>query len=229
MKHFANFAPSYNNIGLGVGAAVGIARGSGLIGESQEERESTTGLGRLGKLAGYTGGGAALGVGTGMAVKYVRGDKGTVVETPTPQNESRRKAAEVQTKIDNLKQEGQEAINAVNSRANPKPASTPLSSLDGYPNYEIKYRPKGFLGMSKQERETKILDRTSDWLNEVQRPINGKFYNTAKENSQNFFPTLPRKERLEASRKLQNIALNQLKNDIKRGEYSQPLTKLRNL
>lgn len=89
MKHFANFAPSYNNIGLGIGAAVGLARGSGLIGESQEERDNTTGLGRLGKLAGYTGGGAALGAGTGMAVKagtkYFRGRKRTVTE-PNFQN-----------------------------------------------------------------------------------------------------------------------------------------------
>lgn len=85
MKHFAQFAPSYNNIGLGVGAAVGLARGSGLVGESQEERDNTTGLGRLGKIAGYTGGGAALGAGTGIAVnsgtKYLRGRKGVVPES----------------------------------------------------------------------------------------------------------------------------------------------------
>ena len=89
MKHFAQFAPSYNNIGLGVGAAVGLARGSGLIGESQEERDLTTGLGRLGKIAGYTGGGAALGAGTGVAVnagtKYLRGRKGNV-PAPRPQD-----------------------------------------------------------------------------------------------------------------------------------------------
>ena len=140
MKHFANF----NNIGLGVGAAVGLARGSGLIGESQEERDNTTGLGRLGKLAGYTGGGAALGAGAGKALKYARGSGRNAVETPPsqhrrerveppsnrqdapptvnpPQSEGRRKAAEVQAKIDKLKQEGQEAVNAANSWANPRP------------------------------------------------------------------------------------------------------------
>jgi hypothetical protein len=95
MKHFANFAPSYNNIGLGVGAAIGLAKGSGLIGESQEERNSTTGLGRLGKIAGYTGGGAALGAGAGMAVnagtKYLQGRKGSV---PEPRPQDRTTAAE---------------------------------------------------------------------------------------------------------------------------------------
>lgn len=238
MKHFANF----NNIGLGVGAAVGLARGSGLIGESQEERDNTTGLGRLGKLTGYTGGGAALGAGTGMAVnagtKYLRGRKGTA---PEPRPQDRITAAEPwdddwskpspkpTRSREEITKSLEEKLAAMDKEmANSKPEPTLLSSLNGYSTHEIKYKPKGFLGMSTEDRRNKITDRTNDWLNEVQRPINGRFYGTAKENSQNFFPSSPRSERLEASRKLQNIALNELKNDIKRGDYSQPLTKLRN-
>lgn len=228
MKHFAQFAPSYNNIGLGVGAAIGLARGSGLIGESQEERNSTTGLGRLGKLAVYGGGGAALGAGTGMATKYVRGSGSSTIETPVPQRR-REKAEPPIIRQEEAAKKLEEKLAAMDkSMASSQSKPTPLSSLEGYTNHEIKYKPKGFLGMSTQERENKITDRTNDWLNEVQRPINGRFYNTAKENSQNFFPSSPRSERLEASKKIQNIALNELKNDIRRGDYSKASTKSRN-
>ena len=171
MKHFAQFAPSYNNIGLGVGAAIGLARGSGLIGESQEERNSTTGLGRLGKLAGYGGGGAALGAGTGMATKYVRGSGSSTIETPVPQrrrekaeppvvepplSEGRRKAAEVQAKIDRLKQEGQEIKTTANNWASsqPKPVT-----------HENPKKAAGYSGLSAQERSVKIKQRKNLLLN----------------------------------------------------------------
>lgn len=168
MKHFAQFAPSYNNIGLGVGAAVGLARGSGLIGESQEERDSTTGLGRLGKLAGYGGGGAALGAGTGMAVnagtKYLRGRKGTVPE-PRPQDRTtsaepwdddwtkpRRRpnrdeaAKNLEEKIAAM----DKAIPTENLRAEtvtPKPLS----------------RPTGYSGLNAVERAKKRRERANIW------------------------------------------------------------------
>lgn len=136
MKHFANFAPSYNNIGLGIGAAVGLARGSGLIGESQEERDSTTGLGRLGKLAGYTGGGGALGAGTGMAVgagtKYLRGRKGTV---PEPRPQDRTTAAEPWDD------------DWTTSNPLPSPSS----------------KPKGYSGLKGEDRADKLERRREAW------------------------------------------------------------------
>lgn len=53
-------------IGGGIGAAVGLAKGAG-IGESEEEKANTTGLGRLGKLVGNTAAGGVVGGGLGFA------------------------------------------------------------------------------------------------------------------------------------------------------------------
>lgn len=143
MKHFANFAPSYNNIGLGIGAAVGLARGSGLIGESQEERDNTTGLGRLGKLAGYTGGGVALGAGTGMAVKagtnYIRGRK----TEPRPQNHT--------------------------TSAEPWDNDwTKSQSQRQTPEVDIK-NPSGYSGLSEEARQIKLRNRKQKWGEAVDR------------------------------------------------------------
>lgn len=209
MKHFANFTPSYNNIGLGVGAVVGLARGSGLIGESQEERDSTTGLGRLGKLAGYTGGGAALGAGTGMAVKYVRGNSNNAAEPPVaapPQSEGRRKAAEVQ------------AVNSANSWANPRPEPAPPLPLS---------RPTGYRGLSPDARAEKLADRRDTWehLSDINFDLKalGKAYND---------PTLSKKARnniygtLEKETTYKNLV--SLQDDIKSGRYSKPTTTTKN-
>jgi hypothetical protein len=227
MKHFANF----NNIGLGVGAAVGLARGSGLIGESQEERDSTTWLGRLGKLAGYGGSGAALGVGAGMAVKYVRGNSNNSAETPPRrpqppepaivaplQSEGRRKAAEVQARIDNLKQEGQEAINSANSWANPRPEPATPPPLS---------RPTGYRGLSPDARAEKLADRRDTWEhlsdNNFDLKALGKAYND---------PTLSKKARnniygtLEKETTYKNLV--SLQDDIKSGRYSKPTTTTKN-
>jgi hypothetical protein len=138
MKHFANF----NNIGLGIGAAVGLVRGSGLIGESQEERDNTTGLGRLGKLAGYTGGGAALGAGTGMAVsagtKYLQGRKGAV---PEPRPQDRTTSAEP----------WDDDWTKPQSRR-PEPVTLPPLS-----------RPTGYRGLSKEDAAEKLRKRKQMW------------------------------------------------------------------
>ena len=85
MRHFVNFAPPLPeqalparqgaNIGTAIGAVAGLARGAG-IGEAEEERKNTTALGRVGKLAGNTLGGAVIGGGTGAAIggsaKYLK-------------------------------------------------------------------------------------------------------------------------------------------------------------
>jgi hypothetical protein len=192
MKHFATFAPSYNNIGLGVGAAVGLARGSGLIGESQEERDSTTGLGRLGKLAGYTGGGAALGAGTGMAVnagtKYFRGRKGTIPE-PRPQDrttatepldddwtKARRKPNRDEA-AKNLEEKIATLDKAIRENQRPEPTETSrtgddptfIKNLDllekGISNYLNPKKASGYSGLSVQDRAAKIKQRRNLFLN----------------------------------------------------------------
>jgi hypothetical protein len=53
-------------VGAGLGAAAGLARGAG-IGESEEERANTTGLGRLGKVLGNTAAGGVVGGSLGLA------------------------------------------------------------------------------------------------------------------------------------------------------------------
>jgi hypothetical protein len=53
-------------IGAGLGAAAGLARGAG-VGESEEERANTTGLGRLGKVLGNTTAGGVVGGSLGLA------------------------------------------------------------------------------------------------------------------------------------------------------------------
>jgi hypothetical protein len=53
-------------IGGGLGAAAGLARGAG-IGESEEEKANTTGLGRLGKVLGNTAAGGVVGGSLGLA------------------------------------------------------------------------------------------------------------------------------------------------------------------
>lgn len=73
MQHFANF--SLTNLGavgavqgartgLGAGALYGLARGTG-VGETQEEKDSTTALGRVGKILGRTATGSVAGAGIG--------------------------------------------------------------------------------------------------------------------------------------------------------------------
>jgi hypothetical protein len=52
-------------IGAGIGAAAGLVKGSG-VGESEEEKARTTGLGRLGKLVGNAGVGGVVGGGLGL-------------------------------------------------------------------------------------------------------------------------------------------------------------------
>jgi hypothetical protein len=52
-------------IGAGIGAAAGLVKGSG-VGESEEEKARTTGLGRLGKLVGNAGVGGIVGGGLGF-------------------------------------------------------------------------------------------------------------------------------------------------------------------
>jgi hypothetical protein len=81
MQHFANFATSSDanfsltnlgavgavlgaRTGLGAGAVYGLARGMG-AGESQEEKDSTTALGRVGKILGRTATGSIAGAGIG--------------------------------------------------------------------------------------------------------------------------------------------------------------------
>ena len=154
MKHFAQFAPSYNNIGLGVGAAVGLARGSGIVGESQGERDNTTGLGRLGKIAGYTGGGAALGAGAGMAVKYVRGRESNSIETLAPQPTATRQE-EAATKLKAKVAAMNESI--VNSRPEPDNHANPKKAA-------------GYSGLSVQERSVKIKQRKNLFLNHDKIP-----------------------------------------------------------
>ena len=215
MKHFANFAPSYNNIGLGVGAAVGLARGSGLIGESQEERDSTTGLGRLGKLAGYTGGGAALGAGAGMAVnagtKYLRGRKGTVAE-PRPQD---RTTSAEPWDDDWTKPQTQPQ--------RPEPVTpTPLS------------KPTGYRGLSKEEKATKLRNRRLLWdeISYIQYKDNPSYIKMF-DRDELGKTIMPLKERTKLSQKLRKNAgsytLENLQPDIKRGDYSHSPTKLKNL
>jgi len=53
-------------IGAGLGAAAGLARGAG-IGETEEEKANTTGLGRLGKVLGNTAAGGVVGGSLGLA------------------------------------------------------------------------------------------------------------------------------------------------------------------
>jgi hypothetical protein len=81
MQHFANFATSSDanfsltnlgavgavqgaRTGLGAGALYGLARGMG-AGETQEEKDSTTALGRVGKILGRTATGSVAGAGIG--------------------------------------------------------------------------------------------------------------------------------------------------------------------
>jgi tRNA A-37 threonylcarbamoyl transferase component Bud32 len=83
MQHFTHFAAtrssganfSLTNLGavgavqgartgLGVGALYGLARGTG-AGETQEEKDSTTALGRVGKILGRTATGSVAGAGIG--------------------------------------------------------------------------------------------------------------------------------------------------------------------
>ena len=51
-------------IGAGIGAAAGLVKGAG-VGETEEEKARTTGLGRLGKLVGNAGVGGVVGGGLG--------------------------------------------------------------------------------------------------------------------------------------------------------------------
>jgi tRNA A-37 threonylcarbamoyl transferase component Bud32 len=55
-------------IGAGIGAAAGLAKGAG-AGETEEERASTTALGRVGKVFGNTAGGAAVGGALGLGAQ----------------------------------------------------------------------------------------------------------------------------------------------------------------
>jgi hypothetical protein len=159
MKHFANF----NNIGLGIGAVVGLARGSGLIGESQEERDSTTALGRLGKLAGYTGGGAALGVGTGMAVnagtKYFRGRKETV---PESRPQARTTAAEPNWTVPESRPAPTETSRTGDDPTFIKNLDLLKKDIDNYMNPK---KASGYSGLSVQDRAAKIKQRRNLFLN----------------------------------------------------------------
>ena len=58
-------------IGAGIGAAAGLVKGSG-VGESEEEKARTTGLGRLGKLVGNAGVGGVVGGGLGYTGSVAR-------------------------------------------------------------------------------------------------------------------------------------------------------------
>jgi hypothetical protein len=58
-------------IGAGIGAAAGLVKGSG-VGESEEEKARTTGLGRLGKLVGNAGVGGVVGGGVGYTGSVAR-------------------------------------------------------------------------------------------------------------------------------------------------------------
>jgi hypothetical protein len=73
MRKSANFA-SLNavKLGSGIGAAAGLLRGTG-IGESEQERQSTTANERLGKVLSNTAAGSGLGAAAGLGVKTVRG------------------------------------------------------------------------------------------------------------------------------------------------------------
>jgi hypothetical protein len=83
MQHFTHFADTHSSsanfsltnlgavgavqgarTGLGAGALYGLARGMG-AGETQEEKDSTTALGRVGKILGRTTTGAVAGAGIG--------------------------------------------------------------------------------------------------------------------------------------------------------------------
>lgn len=189
MKHFANFAPSYNNIGLGIGATVGLARGSGLIGESQEERDSTTGLGRLGKLAGYTGGGAALGAGAGMAVnagtKYLQGRKGTVPE-PRPQDrttstepwdndwtKSQPQRPEPATPLPNKRAMGVSARVAQRKAADTSPYAPPQSNAATIGGRAATWNGAGYK-QHRTEIQTKINEIKASALPEEQKKYNIK-------------------------------------------------------
>ena len=228
MKHFANFAPSYNNIGLGVGAAVGLARGSGLIGESQEERDNTTGLGRLGKLAGYTGGGAALGAGTGMAVnagtKYLRGRKGNV---PEPRPQDRTTSAEPWdddwNKPTNTKNEGGTTKNIEEKEWHDsvwfKPA--PLS------------KPTGYRGLGKEEAAAKLKERKLLWDSVgYDQYSNNPTYKKLSDRDASGKVIMPLKERTKIIQKLQkdatNKTLEELQPDIQSGYYAKSQTDSRN-
>jgi hypothetical protein len=72
----AGAAVAGGSVGSYLGAAAGLAKGAG-IGETEEEKANTTGLGRVGKvLGGYVGGslaGGALGAGISAGSKYLRG------------------------------------------------------------------------------------------------------------------------------------------------------------
>jgi hypothetical protein len=78
-------------IGAGIGAVAGLARGAG-AGETEEERAKTTALGRVGKVFGNTAGGAAVGgaVGYGSQVsgypqklgKYTRNKVADITKQP---------------------------------------------------------------------------------------------------------------------------------------------------
>lgn len=81
MQHFANFQrPILTATGIAHGARIGgavglvdgLARGAG-IDESQEEKDNTTALGRVGKLLTRTAGGTAVGAAAGGTVGGVAG------------------------------------------------------------------------------------------------------------------------------------------------------------
>jgi hypothetical protein len=55
-------------IGAGIGAVAGLARGAG-AGETEEERANTTALGRVGKVFGNTAGGATVGGALGLGAQ----------------------------------------------------------------------------------------------------------------------------------------------------------------
>lgn len=72
MRKSANFA-SLNavKLGAGIGAAAGLLRGTG-IGESEQERQSTTANERLGKVLSNTAVGSGLGAAAGLGAKAFR-------------------------------------------------------------------------------------------------------------------------------------------------------------
>lgn len=72
MRKSANFA-SLNTVklGAGIGAAAGLLRGTG-IGESEQERQSTTANERLGKVLSNTAVGSGLGAAAGLGAKAFR-------------------------------------------------------------------------------------------------------------------------------------------------------------
>ena len=208
MKHFAQFALSYNNIGLGVGAAVGLARGSGLVGESQEERDNTTGFGRLGKIAGYTVGGAALGAGAGMAVKYVRGRGSNTIETSAPQTTSKPPV----TRQEEAAKKLEEKLTTMDeSMANSRPEPVTPAPLS---------RPTGYQGLGEEARAEKLTDRRETWYNLQHKNYPKTWY----DKDTNKFP----EHNLTIQKEINYNNLNNLQDNIKAGRYSRTITNLRN-